>query len=79
MKAEENIQDSPNGVSKFDFGGLIELGCGYELTDKFELFSSLAYRKSLMTFSNANYFDTSKMRHYGYSISIGLKYKLNEK
>jgi opacity protein-like surface antigen len=68
-----------HNVSKFDLGGLIELGACYKLDDKFELFSSLGYRKSLTTFSNADYYETRKMRHFGYSLSIGLKYKLKEK
>lgn len=71
--------DVKDKVSKFDLAGLIELGAGYVLNDNLEFFSSLTYRKSVTTFSNADYFKDSKMRHYGYSLAIGLKYKLNDK
>ena len=71
--------DVKENVSKFDFGGLLELGIGYSLNNQFELVSSLTGRKSLTTFSNADYFKDAKMRHYGFSLTLGLKYRLNDK
>ncbi len=71
--------DVKNNVSKFDFGGLLELGVGYSLKNRIELFSSLTGRKSLTTFSNSDYFQNSKARHYGFSLMVGLKYRLNGK
>jgi hypothetical protein len=71
--------DVKNKVSKFDFGGLLELGVGYSLKNRIELFSSLTGRKSLTTFSNSDYFQNSKMRHYGFSLTVGLRYRLNDK
>jgi opacity protein-like surface antigen len=71
--------DVKDKVSKFDLGGLIEFGAGYGLNNNLELFSSFICRKSLTTFSNADYFKDSKMRHYGFSLTIGLKYKLSKK
>lgn len=70
--------DVKENVSKFDFGGLLEVGIGYSLKNRFELFSSLTGRKSLTTFSNSDYFRDSKMRHYGFSLAVGLKYRLND-
>lgn len=71
--------DVKDKVSKFDLGGLIELGAGYVLINNMELFSSLTYRKSLTTFSNSEYFSDNKLRHYGFSLAIGLKFRLNDK
>ena len=71
--------DIKNYVSKFDFGGLLELGVGYSLENRIELFSSLTGRKSLTSFSNSDYFQNSKIRHYGFSLMVGLKYRLNDK
>lgn len=71
--------DVKNYVSKFDFGGLLEVGVGYSLKNRIELFSSLTGRKSLTTFSNSDYFRDSKMRHYGFSLAVGLKYRLDDK
>ena len=70
--------DVKSNVSKFDLGGLLEIGIGYSLKNRIELFSSLTGRKSLTTFSNADYFGDSKMRHYGFSLIAGLKYRIND-
>lgn len=68
-----------NNAPKFDFGALLELGVGYSLKNRIELFSSLTGRKSLTTFSNSDYFQNSKIRHYGFSLMVGLKYRLRDK
>ena len=68
-----------NNATKFDFGALLELGVGYSLKNRIELFSSLTGRKSLTTFSNSDYFQNSKIRHYGFSLMAGLKYRLRDK
>jgi hypothetical protein len=71
--------DAGDFVSKFDFGGLIELGFERSLSDKLLLCPSLTYKHSITTFSNADYFDGGKMRHYGLSIAVGLKYQLKNR
>lgn len=66
-------------LSKFDFGGLIEIGIENEFSDNIILCSTLSYKHSLTTFHNSKYFDRyedSKRKHYGFSFSIGLKYRL---
>lgn len=63
-------------ISKFDFGGLLELGFESRLTGNLFFCPALTYRHSLSTFSNSNYFEDSKMRHYGLSIAVGIKYQL---
>ena len=65
-------------VSKFDFGGIVELGIETDLTKNIIFCSNLNYKHSLTTFSNSDYFEGQNMRHYGFSIAVGLKYKLNE-
>ncbi len=71
-----NVKDK---VSKFDLGGLIELGADYGVYNNLELFTSVTFRQSLTTFSNSEYFSESKMRHYGFAFSFGLKYNLKKK
>ena len=66
-------------VTKFDLGGLIELGADYGVYDNLKLFTSVSFRQSITTFSNSEYFRESKMRHYGFALSLGLKYNLNKK
>ncbi|HAH22174.1 MAG TPA: hypothetical protein DCL77_00110 [Prolixibacteraceae bacterium] len=69
--------DLQHKVPKFDFGGLIEFGAAYELKNDLELFSSFTYRKSFTTISTVEHFRGAQMRHYLFSMEIGLKYKLN--
>jgi hypothetical protein len=71
--------DVKDNVSKFDLGGLIELGADYGILDNLKLFTSITFRHSLTTFSNTEYFSESKMRHYGFALSLGLKYNLKKK
>lgn len=68
--------DVKDKVSKFDLGGLIELGADYGVYNNLKLFTSVTFRQSLTTFSNSAYFSESKMRHYGFALSLGLKYNL---
>jgi len=61
---------------KFDLGALVELGAAYAIKNDMELFSSLTYRKSFTTISSENHFQGLDMKHYLFSLSFGLKYKL---
>ena len=69
--------DHTDYVSKFDFGGMVEFGIETDLTKNIIFCSNLNYKHSLTTFSNSDYFDGQNMRHYGFSVVVGLKYKLN--
>ena len=68
-----------NDVSKFDLGGIIEIGAGYEINDNFEIVSLVGYRHSFTTLTSPSYFESKIMKHYSFSISVGLKYKLTKK
>jgi len=70
--------DVKERVNKFDFAGLIEIGANYKATNKLWLFSSLTYQYSFTTITNDDYFDDSKVKHYGLTLSFGLKYKLSK-
>jgi hypothetical protein len=67
-----------DNVSKFDFGGIVEFGIETDLSENFILCSNFNYKHSLTTFSNSDYFDGQDMRHYGFSVIVGLKYLLND-
>ncbi len=69
--------DAGDVVSKFDLGGLLELGFERAVSDKLLLCPSLTYKHSITAFSNSDYFDGSKMRHYGFSIAVGLKFSMD--
>jgi len=70
--------DHKDYISKFDFGGIVEIGIETNLSENLIFCSNLNYKHSLTTFSNSDYFDGQDMRHYGFSIAVGIKYRLNE-
>ena len=76
----ENIDgetfDVTKNVTKFDFGGLIEIGGSYEFKERFLLFTSFAYQQSFTTITNEDYFPNGKAKHYGMTLLLGLKYAL---
>ena len=66
-------------VSNFDFGGLIEVGIEKELPNNLIFCSAINYKHSLTTYYNSDYFDRyddQGRKHYGFSLSVGLKYRL---
>jgi len=77
MIGKETI-DHMDFVSKFDFGGIVELGFETDISENFVFNSNLNYKHSLTTFSNSDYFDGQDMRHYGFSVAVGIKYRLNK-
>lgn len=75
---EEEIFDVRNRVTKFDFGGMIEIGGNYKFKERFLLYISFAYQHSFTTITNSDYFAIGKVKHYGMTSSIGLKYALKK-
>lgn len=63
-------------VPKFDMAALVEAGAGYVLQENLELFSSLAYRKSFTTISKVGHYQGAEMKHYLFSLSFGVRYRL---
>lgn len=66
-------------VSKFDFGGLIEVGVENDLSENIVLCSAFSYKQSLTNYFNSDYFnryDDTARKHFGFSLSVGLKYRL---
>ncbi len=70
--------DHKDYVSKFDLGGIVEFGIETNLSENIIFCSNLNYKHSLTTFSNSDYFEGQDMRHYGFSLAIGLKYMINK-
>lgn len=77
LNGSERI-DMTNRVSKFDFAGFAEIGCGYKFKNSIWLYTSLLYQNSFTSITNSNYFPTSKIRHKGITIAIGLKLALTK-
>ncbi|MDP1727871.1 MAG: hypothetical protein Q8M15_13885 [Bacteroidota bacterium] len=71
--------DNTNAVTKFDIGGQIELGCGFEIKKRYAIYSSILYQQSFTTLSNSKYWHDSNIRNFGFIASVGLKYNLTKK
>ena len=71
--------DHTNLVTSFDLGGLVEVGGSYAVLDRLLITTSIAYQHSFNTLSNSDYFSDSNMKHYGMTLSIGVKYALKNK
>ncbi len=76
---EEVSGSTTENVSKFDIGGLVELGGKYKLSNRCFLFSSVELESSFISVTNEEYFREESIKHYGININIGLKYVLHKK
>lgn len=75
-RGSENHKDY---VSNLDFGGLIEVGIENELSNNLIFCSAINYKHSLTSYYNSDYFDRyddQARKHYGFSLTVGLKYRL---
>ena len=70
--------DITNRVSTFDLAGQIEIGGGYNLNERYRLFTSFSYQQSLTSITNSDYFEDSEIRHNGMSLTIGVKCALTK-
>jgi len=75
---DKTTYDVTDEVTDYDLGGMIEIGGNYKFKDRVLLFASFAYQHSFASITNENYFSNGKARHYGMTLSIGLKYALKE-
>ena len=74
----EEIINQKEYISKFDLSGMLEVAIEGNLSEHIVLCPTLTYKHSLTTIYNRDYLDDNNMRHYGFSVSVGLKYILNE-
>jgi hypothetical protein len=63
-----------NNISRFDFGGLAEIGGGFTFKEKFSVNISFRYQRSFTSITNDHYFPTAKIWHIAMIPSIGIKY-----
>lgn len=75
---EETTNNITDRVTKFDLGGLVEIGGSYQFKKQFLLFTSFAFQQSFTTITNEDYFSIGKAKHYGMTLSIGIKYALKK-
>ena len=77
---ETIIIQPKNDNNNFDIGGILELGAGYRLKDRFLFYSSFSFQQSFYTISKKdfNYDLLGKFRHYGVAFNLGMKCALKK-
>lgn len=75
---EETPHKMTDAVTKFDLGGLVEIGANYNITTDFLLSAAIGYQHSFTSITNDDYYENAEARHYGLAFSIGLKHKLKQ-
>ncbi len=78
LRIDEEIVNISNEFTKFDLSALVSLEGNYNIQENGKLFLAATYRHSLTNIVKSDYFKTDKMKHFGLSISIGLKYSLTK-
>lgn len=68
--------NNTDGLKKFDIAGLLEAGLGVNLENNMQLYTAFGYKHSLTTYYDSPSGLTSEPKHFGYSVSVGLLYKL---
>ncbi len=70
--------DVTSRVSEFDLAGLVEIGGGYKIRNRYWVFAAAEYQRSFTTITNSTYFADSKIRHNGMALTMGLKCALTK-
>ncbi len=76
---EEETFDVTNRVTKFDFGGMIEIGGNYKFKKRFLLYTSYAYQHSFTTITNSDYFAIGKSKTLRYDIVDWTKIRIKKR
>ncbi len=75
----ETTANETSRTDRFDLGAIVELGLGYNLTDNLSVFTTAGYQHSITgTRPTAFAISSSRFHHYGYMISVGVKYALKK-
>ena len=76
--SEARTVDVKDRVPAVNFAGLLEVGAGYALNDRYRVFTSFSGQISFFKFSSDEYFDDEIMRHYGFTFAAGIKYTIGK-
>ena len=72
------VSNVTKSVTRFDMSTFFEIGLGYKLKNNLWPYTSCSFQNSFTQFSNAKYFSSSELKHYGMIWSVGLKCKLSK-
>lgn len=71
---EEQSFDVSNQPNQFDFSGQINLGIGRNINNKTFIYGLAGFQRSFTALSNDDYFLEADLKHFSFSIAIGVKY-----
>ena len=65
-------------IQRFDFAGVLEVGCSYSIKPYCIFSLSFEYQHSFNSVSQEGYFETANVKNSGFSLSGGIKYALQK-
>ena len=68
--------DVSDRASRFDLAGMVELSGNIPLSEQFVFSTSLGFQHSVTNLANDDFFEGTKMKHYSFNLSVGIKYVL---
>jgi hypothetical protein len=73
---ENKTENLTNKIRRMDIGGIVEIGGGYNLTERCRVKVSFSYQHSFSSITTDNYHPNSAIRNRGMSLSLGLAWAL---
>jgi hypothetical protein len=73
---ENQTEKFTNKVRKMDIAGIVEIGGGYNITDRCRVKVSLSYQHSFSSLTTDNYFPNSAIRNRGITLALGLAWAI---
>ena len=73
------IDNITSKTTRFDMGGLLEMGVAARLSKELRLSATLFYQSSFGSTTQEYDFSTTSVSHYGVGFLIGVKYKLPQR
>ncbi|MDR0606167.1 MAG: PorT family protein [Bacteroidales bacterium] len=76
----ENITENlTSKIRKMDIGGIVEIGGGYNITERCRVKLSLSYQHSFSSITTDNYYPNSAIRNRGVNLALGLDWAVSTK
>lgn len=76
---DSRTTDYTDELAKLDLAGILEIGIGYGFSDKFQIFTSVAYQHSFTSIrSKDKNIEYVRKNLYGMHVSAGIKYALKQ-
>jgi len=78
LKYKQN-QNLTSKVNRHDLAGYIEFDWTKSLNEQWLIHSGLRYQKSIINLTSDSFWPSNKIKHLGYCLQFGLRYRLEKK